>query len=94
MHVPAFIAVPAVPLGTVALEVTMEEVVVVKKGRSEARGKKASYRGMGNEKPRIRKHPIVNTGITASTHSKGFLYKVQDKYTRIRTTNMKFSGNA
>lgn len=49
MHVPAFKAVPAVPPGTMAVEVMVEEMVVVRRRRSETRGRKMSYRGMGNE---------------------------------------------
>lgn len=33
MHVPTPIAVPAIPLGTMALEVTVEEVVVTRRER-------------------------------------------------------------
>lgn len=42
VHVPAFIVVPAVPLGTLAL---VEEVVVVKRGRSESRGERHRTEG-------------------------------------------------
>lgn len=44
MHVPASTAVPAVPLGTTALEVTVEKLMVI--GRERVRlGEKGVQRG-------------------------------------------------
>ena len=90
---PTSIAVPAVPLGTMALEATVEEMVVI--GREGVRlGDQGVVQRGGYKNTGIRKHSIVETVIIACTHQKGFLSKVQYECTKIRTNNMKFSSNA
>lgn len=45
MHVPTPIAVPAIPLGTMALEVTVEEVVVTRREKVRLGEKGVVQRG-------------------------------------------------